>query len=179
MMDFAGLGQDSPALFDIGARQPHHQRDLDAHFMDRLDDAFGHPVAAVDAGENVDEDRLDILVGQNRAERFRHALRRSAAADIEEVGGLAAGDLDHVHGRHGEPGAVDDAADIAVETDIGKAAVAGEGLARVLLRLVAQFGDFRPAEQRVLVERHLGVERDQDSPSRVTTSGLISSIEAS
>src|SRR5262249_28759606 len=32
-------------------------------------------------------------------------------ADIEEVRRLPAGMLDHVHGRHGETGAVDDAAD--------------------------------------------------------------------
>ena len=59
------------------------------------------------------------------------------------------------------PGAVDDAADIAVEADIGQAAVGGLGLARVFLRLVAQLGDVRPAEQRVVVEGHLGVERQQ------------------
>ena len=90
-------------------------------------------------------------------------LRRGAAADVEEVGGLAAGELDHVHGRHGEPGAVDDAADVALQPDIGQAAVGGLGLARVLLRLVAQLGDLRPAEQGVVVEAHLGVER-QDAP---------------
>src|SRR3546814_17904572 len=40
------------------------------------------------------------------------------------------------------------------------AAVAGLGLARVLLGLVAQLRDVRPAEHGVVVEGHLGVERD-------------------
>ncbi len=71
---------------------------------------------------------------------------------------LAAGELDHVEGRHGEAGTVDDAADVAVEADVGEAAVVGEGLARVFLALVAQLRDLRTAEQSVLVEAHLGVE---------------------
>ena len=105
--------------------------------------------------------RLDVLVAQHRLERLRHALGRGAAADVEEVRGLAAGQLDHVERGHGEAGAVDDAADVAVEADVGKAAVGSVGLARVFLALVAQLGDVRAAEQRVLVERHLGVERDE------------------
>src|SRR5262249_27477495 len=56
---------------------------------------------------------------------------------------------------------VDDAADAAVEADIGEAAVGGAGLARILLRLVAQLRDVRAAEERVVVEAHLGVEGEQ------------------
>jgi hypothetical protein len=41
--------------------------------------------------------------------------RRGAAADIEEVGRLAAVQLDDVHGRHRQAGAVDHAADVAVQ----------------------------------------------------------------
>ena len=91
--------------------------------LQRLDDAFGDPVAAVDAGEDVDQDRLHIVVRHDQAERLGDALRRRAAADIEEVRRLAARQLDHVHGRHGEAGAIDDAADIAVEADIGETAI--------------------------------------------------------
>ena len=139
---------------------------LERLHLDRLDHALGDPVAAVDAGEDVDQDRLDVLVHGHEPERLGDPLGRGAAADVEEVGGLAAGELDHVHGRHGEPGAVDDAADVALQPDIGQAAVGGLGLARVLLRLVAQLGDLRPAEQGVVVEAHLGVERRASRPPR-------------
>ena len=40
------------------------------------------------------------------------------AADVEEVGGLAAIELDDVHGRHGEAGAVHHACDIPVKLDV-------------------------------------------------------------
>ena len=48
----------------------------------------------------------------------RHLLLGGAAADVEEVGGLAAVELDDVHRRHGQAGAVDHAADVAVELDV-------------------------------------------------------------
>ena len=47
---------------------------------------------------------------------MRKALRDlvgvGAAADVEEIGGAAAGVFDDVHGGHGESGAVDHAADV-------------------------------------------------------------------
>ena len=85
---------------------------------------------------------------------------RGAAADVEEVRGRAAGVLDHVHGGHGEAGAVDDAADLAVEPDIVEIVLGGLRLARILLRGIVHVGDVVAAEQRVVVERHLGVERE-------------------
>ena len=154
------------ALLDMGPGQAHHQRHPHLDLLQGLHDALGDPVAAVDAGEDVHQHRLHLGVGEHQIEGLGHPLRRGPAADVEEVGRLAAGMLDHVHGRHGEPGAVDDAADIAVEPDIAEAAVRRLGLAGILLRLVAQLGDAGPAEERVVVEAHLGVERQQHALGR-------------
>ena len=52
-----------------------------------------------------------------RLNAFGDLLGAGAAADIEEVGRLAAVELDRVHRRHRQTGAVDDAADVAVELD--------------------------------------------------------------
>ena len=104
---------------------------------------------------------LTFLSFKHGLERLGDALGRGAAADVEEVRRLAASQLDHVERRHREARAVDDAADVAVEADVGEAAVGGVGLARIFLALVAQLRDVRAAEQRVVVERHLGVERDE------------------
>ena len=109
---------------------------------------------------------LDVLVGEHQAERLGDPLGGGAAADVEEVGRLAAGVLDHVHGGHGEAGAVDDAADLSVEGDVVEPVFGRLGLARILLGVVAQLRHAGPAEHRVVVEPHLGVERQQATRRR-------------
>ena len=89
-----------------------------------------------------------------------------AAADVEEVGRLAAVELDDVHRRHRQAGAVDQAADVAVELDVVEAELAGLDLERVFLVEVAQLDDVLVAEQRVVVEVHLGVEREHVAVAR-------------
>ena len=88
------------------------------------------------------------------------SLRR-AAADVEEVGRILAVELDDVHRRHGEAGAVDHAADVAVERDIGEVVFRRLDLLLVLLGLVAQRDDVGMAVERVVVEADLGVEAAQ------------------
>ena len=121
---------------------------------------FGDRVAAHDAAEDVDEDALDLRVAQHDLERLGDLLRRRAAADVEEVRRLAAEQLDRVHRRHREPGAVDEAADVAVERDVREIELRRLDLRRVLLVEVAHLDDVRMAEQRVAVEVELRVERD-------------------
>ena len=63
--------------------------------------------------------RIDLhaRIGGDDAERVDDLLRIRRAADVEEVGRLAAVVLHEVHRRHREAGAVHDAADVAVELD--------------------------------------------------------------
>ena len=57
---------------------------------------------------------------------------RGAAADVEEVRRRFAVELDDVHRRHGEAGAVDHAADGAVERDVVEVVLRGLDLLLVL-----------------------------------------------
>src|SRR5574337_2113720 len=62
-----GFGEDSPALLDVVAVEPDHQR-LGrgiAEDLQRLNDSAGHRVARGDAAEYVDEHTLDLLVAQD------------------------------------------------------------------------------------------------------------------
>ena len=88
-------------------------------------------------------------------------LLGGAAADVEEVRRLHAVELDDVHGRHGEAGAVDHAADRAVERDVVEIVFRGLDFLGVFFGEIAQRGDVGMAEQRVVVEVDLGVEADQ------------------
>ena len=127
--------------------------------FERLDDPVRDLFALRDAAEDVDEDRAHLRVVVDDLERARHHLGVRAAADVEEVRGLAADLADDVDGRHRETGAVGDDADVAVEPDVLQALVVRGLLAlvahlrRVVLLVVGV------TEHRVVVERHLRVER--------------------
>ena len=83
-----------------------------------------------------------------------------AAAYIKEVGGTAAGVLNDVHGRHGQAGAVHHAGDGAIELDVVERVLAGFHFKRIFFVDVAQRLDVGVAEERVVVEVDLGVERE-------------------
>ena len=152
-----------------------------------LDQAAGDLVAAGDPAEDVDEDRVDLRVGEDQAHRRRDLVGPRAAADVEEVGRLAAGPLDEVHRGHRQAGPVDHAADRAVELDERQAR-----LARLARRpdpprrgRAAPRGSGCRAQRRV-VEGDLGVEADEalgggpvGSACRTIASGLISTRSAS
>src|SRR5262249_50589084 len=92
-------------------------------------------------------------------EGVRDALVRGPAADVEEVGGLAPGQLDDVHSRHRQPGAVDHAGDVAVELDVVEVVFRGFDLERRFFVEVAQLRVFFVAVERVVVKIDLRVQR--------------------
>ena len=161
-----GLGQQLAALLVVGAVEPHHEGHGRLDLGERLDQALGDLVAARDAAEDVEQHGGDLLVGEDHLDRLGDRLGLRAAAGVEEVGGLAAGLGDDVERRHHEPGAVAEDADVAVELDVGEAALLGHLLLRVLAAGVAQLGVLGMAEQRVAVERDLRVERHHPAVAR-------------
>ena len=80
--------------------------------------------------------------------------------------------------RHRQAGAVDQAADVAVERDVAEVVALGLDLDRVLLVEVAQRLALLVAVERVVVEVHLASSATT-RPSVSTTSGLISTSDAS
>ena len=81
------LGQDFPPFLDAGAGEADDQRHRHIEFLQGLHDPLGDPVAAIDAGKDVDEDRLDIFIRQNKAERFGDAFRRGASPMSRKLAG--------------------------------------------------------------------------------------------
>ena len=130
-----------------------------AELLDGADHAARDAVRAGDAAEDVDQHGAHVGVGDEQAERVLDRLLAGAAADVEEVGRLAAVELDDVHRGHGEAGAVDHAGDVAVELDVVQVELRRLDLHRVLLVEVAHLHDVRVAEEGVVVEVDLGVER--------------------
>ena len=114
-----------------------------------------------DAAEDVDQNALHVRIGDDDLERRGDLVLGGAAADVEKVRRAFAIVLDDVHRRHGEPGAVDHAADEPVERDIVEIVFGGLDLLGVLFALVAQGGDVGMPVEGVVVERHFGVEDAQ------------------
>src|SRR5690606_27807186 len=124
------------------------------------DHAFGDHVATHDAAEDVHQNRLHIGILQHDLEGFGHLLGRGATADVQEVGRFAAEQLDGVHSGHRQTRAVHQAADVAVQLNIGKVELAGFDLCGVFLVQIAVGYDFRMTEQGVRVEVELCIERN-------------------
>src|SRR5690606_4945399 len=157
----AALIDDLLAQFHIGTLETDNQRNLEANFLDGCDNAFCDDVALHDAAEDVDENAFDARISSDDLEHSRDLLLASATADVTEVCGLCAVELDDVHRRHGKACAVDHAANVAVERNVGEVPFRGLDLLGVFLALVTQLAHVFVAEERVAVERHLGVEDAQ------------------
>ena len=97
--------------------------------------------------------RMPLTLGSERMMRNASIAPSGvdAAADVEEVGGVAAVVLDDVHRAHRQAGPVDEAADVAVELNVVELGLAGPHFGRVLFghRASRRFG---MAEQGVVVE---------------------------
>ena len=156
-----GLLEDEGSLIGIGANDADHHRYLAAAARPGLDDAMGHLVAAGDPAEDVDQDGPDVRIGQDDPEGGGHPLVARAAADVEEVRRLAAGELDEVHGGHRQAGPVHHAADRAVQLDVADARRAGRDLGRLFLGEVAHGLDIGVAGQGRVVDDDLRVEGEQ------------------
>ena len=142
------------------------------------DDPLGDLVAAGDAAEDVEEDRGDLLVGGDHGQRVDDRLGFGAAAGVEEVGRGAARLGDDVEGRHAEPGAVGEDADVAVELDVGEALLLRHRLLRVLdrRRRSSARSSWRKSALPSIVTL---ASRATTSRSAVTISGLTSISVAS
>ena len=110
-----------------------------------LQQGIGDRRAAHDAAENVHQHGLHLGVADQNAKGLGHLLHVGPAAHVEEIGRLAAVELDEVHRAHGQPGAVDQAADVAVQLHEAQARLARADFRRLLFRQVAQGRQIRDA----------------------------------
>ena len=107
-----------------------------------------------------------MRVGEDHLERRDDLLGLRTAADVQEVRGAAAGLCDDVESRHHEARPVPQDAHLAVELDVGHAALAGHLLLRISRLHVAHGSGVRVLVERVVVDRDLGVERAQHALRR-------------
>ena len=122
---------------------------------------MGNPLTTNNAAENVDENAFDVRIFQQDPESSRHCFFGRATADVQEVCRLAAGQLDDIHRRHRQTCAVHHAADVTIKLNIVEIIFSRFNLERIFFVEVAHLLHIGVPEQRVIVERHLAVQRDQ------------------
>src|SRR6185437_4582498 len=157
----AAVGQRRARLVGIGAFEADDDGHLHAHVLDGVDHAIGDEIAADDAAEDVDQHRANLRIREDELERRGHPLAGRTAADVEEVGRLAAVQLDQIHGRHREARAVDHACDVTVQRDVVELVLAGAALHRIFLGRIAKLCQIRMPEYCVGIDVDFGVERNK------------------
>ena len=143
---------------DLMGHEAHHQRQRQARLLSCRIDPLGDRVALHDAAEDVDQEALHVLVGQQDLERIGDLLLVSATPHIEEVRGAAALELDHVHGRHREASTVDHAADVAIERDVGEIMLGSLDLFRIFFVEIAELPYVGVLEDGVAVKGDFSIE---------------------
>lgn len=94
-------------LLHVGTLKTGDDGKTQVHLVDNVDETLGDGVTADNTTEDVDEDGGDLGVAGDELESALDSSRGSTTTDVKEVGGVAAVQLDDIHGSHGETGAVD------------------------------------------------------------------------
>merc|ERR1712226_257253 len=113
-----GIVEELQRRLQIGALQANDQGLGKVELLDGVDETAGDDVAPHDTTEDVDQHGLHRVVLLHDFERLQHLILGGAAANVQEVGGLASLELDHVHGGHGQAGSVDEAAHVTVQRNV-------------------------------------------------------------
>ena len=148
----------------VGSDQPYNHWKRDAELIPGPEDALRHVVTTGDSSEDVDQDHFELLVSQEDAHRIEDLLWIRTAAYVEKVGGASAGELDTVHRRHRQAGAVDHAADFSGQTDEVQAGFSCLDFVGGIFLGVAKSGKLGMLRDTVVVEDDFGIGRDQLDP---------------
>src|SRR5579863_4577930 len=113
------------ALLDVCALEPQHDGHLHLQIARRVHHPGGQPVNAQNPAENVDKNRLHVLVGQQNLERVFNLFLCCSSTNVQKIRRTAAGVLDDVHGRHGQARAIHHAGDGSIQLDVIQRVLAG------------------------------------------------------
>ena len=111
-----------------------------------------------DPAKDVHHHALHAIIAQDNAKRLGDGFLGRTTPDIQEVGRLAAVQLDDVHRGHGQSRSVDQTADVAIQGDITQPELIGAKLRLIFLARVEHLRHVLVAKQRVVIEGELRVD---------------------
>merc|ERR1719219_2790485 len=113
------------SVVNICSFQANNKRDLQLNRLAGVNDSISDGGAVDNPTKHVDQDGLHLVVLGDDAEGLLDLVFLHTAADIQEVGRLPPVQLDDVHGGHGQPGSVDEAANVPVQLDVVQRVLGG------------------------------------------------------
>src|SRR5690606_39365176 len=111
----ARVTQDLFTCFDVGPLKTNNKRNGETQFLGCRYNALGNHVALHDPAKDINENALYLVGGENHLKGFGHHLFGCATTHIKEVSWLPSIVFDDIHGAHGKSGAIDQAANIAIQ----------------------------------------------------------------
>ena len=126
------MGKQVVTLSRVGSGETRDHGQAGVPSRKRRQQTAGYLVAARDAAEDRTKQDPHTIVAEQDLKRLGDPLTGGAAADVEEVGGPAAGCLDTVKQAHHQAGAVTQHADLPGKRDVGKAGFLGTALTLIL-----------------------------------------------
>ena len=108
-------------LFHISPLQSTNNGRPQIHLLHDVDQPLCNRVASHDTAEDVDKDRRHFRIARDQIKSVLDCLRSGTSTNVEEVGRRSTVELDDIHGRHGQTGTVDQAANVTVQFDEVKA----------------------------------------------------------
>merc|ERR1719268_323433 len=153
----ARVGDDLLGIVNIRPLQPHDQRDLELDALAGVDDAVGDRGAVHNAAKHIHQDGFHPLVFSDDAESLPHLIFLDIATDIKEIGRLATIELDDIHSRHGQPGTIHQASNVAIQLHIVEVVTGSINLPGVQLRGVLHVKDGLLPERGVVIKAKLGI----------------------
>ena len=150
----------APALDHVRTFETYDNRHPDPDFLHSADNALRDQITTHDSAEDIDQDRLDVVIGEDQFECRSNPFAGCSAANIQKVGRLTAVQLDQVHRGHGQTGAIDHARDIAIQRHIVQIVRRGFPFLLILLTWIAQLRQPLLAEQGVVLDVDLRIQRE-------------------
>src|SRR5690606_5942105 len=103
----------------VGTLQTYDDRNRDiAYFLVSIDYALRYTIATNNSTENIDENRFHIRILKNNIETRLYRFRVCSTTYVKEVGRLATGKFDNVHGSHCQSGAVHHTTHVSVKFNV-------------------------------------------------------------
>ncbi|EEQ38348.1 conserved hypothetical protein [Clavispora lusitaniae ATCC 42720] len=139
-------------LLHVGTLQSNDNWDVQLKVLGSSDQTLSNVVTSDNTTENVHENTIHFLVGQDQLKGLLNSLWSGSTTTVQKVSWLTTVQLDDVHGSHGQTSTVDDVGNVTVQLDEVQAILASFRFLWVFLSWVSPRKDFFLSERSIVIK---------------------------